>query len=96
MSAAPLAPTGLTATGEVGQVNLNWNDSVDPSFSFYNVYRSTTSGGAYSFYAAGVPASTFIDAGVTSGTAYFYVITAVNDGMVESLISSEAWAIPQD
>jgi len=71
MSAAPLAPTGLTATGEVGQVNLNWNDSVDPNFSFYNVYRSTTSGGAYSLYAAGVAASTFIDAGVASGTAYF-------------------------
>jgi hypothetical protein len=52
-------------------VNLNWNDSVDPNFSFYNVYRSTTSGGAYSLYAAGVAASTFIDAGVASGTAYF-------------------------
>jgi hypothetical protein len=92
---APFAPSGLTATGEGGQVTLDWDDSVDPSFSFYNVYRSTTSGGPYSFYAAGVPASAFIDADVTSGTAYFYVITAVNDGTVESLVSNEAWAIPQ-
>jgi pectate lyase len=96
MTEAPLAPAGLTATGEVGQVALDWNDSVDPSFSFYNVYRSTTSGGPYSLTAAGVPDSAFVDAGVVAGTPYFYVVTAVNDGTVESLASSEAWAIPQN
>jgi hypothetical protein len=92
---APLAPTGLSAIGGVGQVSLDWNGNVEPDFNFYNAYRSTTSGGPYSFYAAGIPASAFVDAGVTNGTAYFYVVTAVNRGMVESLVSSEAWAIPQ-
>ena len=66
-----------------------------PTSSRNDSSSSTTSGGPYSFYAAGIPASAFVDAGVTNGTAYFYVVTAVNQGMVESLMSSEAWAIPQ-
>ena len=82
---APVAPTGLSAIGVVGQVSLDWNDNVKPDFNFYNVYRSTTSGGPYSFYAAGIPASASVGAGVTNGTAYFYVVTAVNQGTVESL-----------
>jgi hypothetical protein len=92
---APLAPTGLTAVAGNGEVTLNWNDNVEPNFNFYNVYRGTNAGGPYSFYAAGIPNSTFVDAGVANGTTYHYVVTAINDGMVESVESQEASATPQ-
>jgi fibronectin type 3 domain-containing protein len=92
---APLAPTGLTAVGGNGEVTLNWNDNVEPDFNFYNVYRSTTAGGPYSFYAAGITQSTFVDGGVANGTTTYYVVTAINDGMVESDESNEASATPQ-
>lgn len=92
---APLAPTGLSAVSGNGQVTLNWNNNVEPDFNFYNVYRSTSAGGSYSFYAGGVPNATFVDAGVASGTTYYYVVTAVNDGMVESEQSNSAFATPQ-
>jgi hypothetical protein len=94
ITTAPLAPTGLTAQANSGQVSLDWNDNVEPDMAFYNVYRSTTAGGPYSFYAAGVGTSTFVDAGVSSGTTYYYVVTAINTSEVESDSSNPASVTP--
>ena len=91
---APLAPTGLTATANNGDITLNWADNAEPDLDFYNVYRTTTSGGTYSFYAGGVNNSAFIDGGTATGTTYYYVVTAVNASMVESEPSTEASATP--
>jgi fibronectin type 3 domain-containing protein len=87
---APAIPTGLTATASNGQVNLAWSASA--SATSYNVKRSTTTGGPYTKISS--PATTnFTDTGLTNGTTYFYVVSAVN-ATGESANSAQASATP--
>src|SRR5215475_8909763 len=72
----PAAPTGLTATPGNAQVSLNWNAS--SGASSYNVKRSTTNGGPYTTIATGVTSTSFTNTGLTNGTTYFFVVSAVN------------------
>jgi cellulose 1,4-beta-cellobiosidase len=89
--APPPAPTGLTATPGNAQVALIW--SAASGASSYNVKRATVSGGPYTTIAN--PTSTsYTDSGLTNGTTYFYVVTAVNSGG-ESENSSQVNATPQ-
>jgi hypothetical protein len=89
---APSAPTDLTATPGDAQVALNWGAVTDATS--YNVYRATTSGGPYTQIMSGVTGTTYTDTGLTNGTTYFYVVTAVNAAGVESAYSNEASATP--
>jgi chitin-binding protein len=89
----PAAPTGLAATPGNSQVQLTWNASTGATS--YNVKRSLTNGGPYANVATGVTATAFTDAGLTNGTTYYYVVTAVN-ASGESPVSSQASAMPQD
>lgn len=79
------APTNLTATAGISKVNLSWA-AVDGAIS-YNIKRSTTVGGPYTTIAAN-SAITYIDTNVTNGTTYYYVVSAVANG-IESLNSNE-------
>ena len=89
--AALPAPTGLAAVAS-SYVILNWN--AVPGATSYNVYRRTAGGGfSAAPYATGVGSPTYYDSTVTSGTAYFYVVTALN-GASESGQSNEAEATP--
>jgi beta-lactamase superfamily II metal-dependent hydrolase/fibronectin type 3 domain-containing protein len=89
---APAAPAGVTATAGNGHVQLNWN-SVSGATS-YNVKRSTTAGSGYATINS--PATnSFDDTGVSNGTTYYYVITAVGAGG-ESVNSSEVSATPNN
>lgn len=88
---APAAPTNLTATAGNTQVSLSWTAS--SGATSYNVKRSTTSGGPYSNVATGVTSTNFTDTGLTNGTTYFYVVSAVN-GSGESANSNQASATP--
>lgn len=86
----PAAPTGLTASAGNTQVTLNWNAS--SGATSYHVKRSTTNGSGYSQIAA--PTSTnYTDTGLTNGTAYYYVVSAVN-AAGESPNSVQASATP--
>jgi fibronectin type 3 domain-containing protein len=86
----PAAPTGLQATAGNAQVSLTWTASAGATS--YHVKRATTSGGPYTQVSA--PAATnFTDTGLTKGTAYFYVVSAVNSAG-ESANSSQASATP--
>jgi fibronectin type 3 domain-containing protein len=88
----PAAPTGLVASSGNAQVSLTWN--ISNGATSYHVRRSTTSGGPYSQIAA--PTSTsFTDTGLANGTAYFYVVSAVNSAG-ESPNSSQATATPKN
>jgi hypothetical protein len=70
------APTGLTASAGIGDVDLSWQLSAIASG--YNVYRSTSGGGEV-LIASGVTATYFFDTGLaTDGTTDFYQVTAVN------------------
>ncbi|MGA9627191.1 MAG: alpha-L-rhamnosidase C-terminal domain-containing protein [Bryobacteraceae bacterium] len=85
-------PTGLKASAGNGQVALSWNSMA--SASGYNVKRSTTSGGGYVTVAGGVSGTNLTDMAVTNNTTYYYVVSAVSDG-IESANSSEVNATPQ-
>lgn len=71
----PLAPTGLTATSGNQQISLSWTGSL--TASSYNVERSTTSGGPYTTVGSATTTN-FTNTGLTNGTTYYYVVSAVN------------------
>ncbi len=87
----PLAPGGLSAVARGRQVTLTWDAS--SSANSYNVYRSATSDGLYSPIANNVATTSHTDTGLTGGTTYYYVVTAVNS-FGESGYSNEASAMP--
>jgi len=86
----PAVPTGLVATAGDTTVSLVWNAS--SGATSYHVKRSTTSGSGYVQVSAPAAAS-FGDSGLTDGTTYFYVVSAVNSAG-ESANSSQASATP--
>ncbi|MFO8007047.1 MAG: sugar-binding protein, partial [Candidatus Brocadiia bacterium] len=91
----PAAPTGLAAAASDGQVDLNWDENAEGDLDRYEVYRSITSGSGYSPIASVYGSSNYLDASVTNGTTYYYVVTAVDTSDNESGYSNEASATPQ-
>jgi pectate lyase/fibronectin type 3 domain-containing protein len=86
----PPVPTNLTATAGNAQVSLSW--SASSGATSYNVKRSTTSGGPYTTVAS--PTSTsYTNTGLTNGTTYYYVVSAVNS-VGQSANSSQVSATP--
>jgi fibronectin type 3 domain-containing protein len=90
-SNAPVAPASLSAAAGNAQVALNWPAS--SGATSYNIKRSTTSGGGYATIATATGTSV-TDSGVSNGTTYYYIVTAVN-GSGESAGSPQASATPQ-
>jgi fibronectin type 3 domain-containing protein len=72
----PATPTNLTATAGNAQVSLSW--SASSGATSYTVKRATSSGGAYTNVATGVTATGYVNTGLTNGTTYYYVVSAVN------------------
>jgi hypothetical protein len=88
----PAAPTGLSASGGIGEVALDWADNSESDLASYTVYRSTTSGSGYAAIATDVVTSDYIDGTAIDHTAYYYVVSAVDSGSNESAVSSETSA----
>lgn len=85
-----LSGTGVQAVSH--SVTLNWTASAS-TVSGYNVYRSMVSGGPYSKLNSALDAPTnYVDTTVQAGLTYFYVVTAVDSGSVESVNSNEVSA----
>ncbi|WP_221469355.1 GH39 family glycosyl hydrolase [Cohnella nanjingensis] len=82
---SPKAPTGLAAATTSSQVDLSWN--AVSGASSYTVKRSLTAGGPYSAMGSGI-AGTSYTINDTSGTQYYYVVSAVS-GTTESAVSNE-------
>ena len=73
----PATPSGLTATAGNQQVALTW--SAVTTASSYHVKRGTVSGGPYSTISSPTTTSyTDTDTSLKNGTAYYYVVSAVN------------------
>jgi hypothetical protein len=87
-AATPRAPA--SASGVKHEIKLTWDASV-PAPSSYSAYRAISPGGPYERVASGIPAPAWTDS-VTGGTTYYYVVTAVKDG-VESICSNEVKAV---
>ena len=86
----PLAPTEVSATAGLGQVQLTWTASTGAVA--YNIYRGLAAGGEGAApYATVNNATVFTDTGVNNGQIYYYYVTAV-DFSGESVPSSEVHA----
>jgi len=82
----------LSGSGQ-HNVTLAW-DASPSTVAGYNVYRGTTTGGPYAkLTSSAQPGLTYLDASVTAGANYFYVITAVDASSQESAFSSEVMAV---
>ena len=90
---AAAAPGGLSTAAGDGTVTLGWTPSA-ASDLYYNVYRSTVSGGPYMQVASLLRAATFTDSAVTDGVSYYYVVTGLNILGQESSYSAEISAQP--
>ncbi len=89
-AAAPLPPTGLTATAGDGVVTLGW---AQVSGLTYKVYRSTASGVQGALRTTS-NVNDYTDRGVQNGTTYWYTVTAVRAGL-EGAGSAQVSATPQ-
>jgi hypothetical protein len=89
-------PASLTATPGDTQVSLSWPGSVGATS--YHVKRADVSGGPYVNLACPTGTS-YVDTGLTDGTAHYYAVSAAFSGSPdaggESANSSEASATPQ-
>ncbi len=89
---APSAPTGVSASAGDTQIIIGWN-AVSGATS-YNIYWSTTPGVTT---ATGTritgSANPYIHSALVNGTAYYYIVTAVNS-VGESAPSSQVSATP--
>ncbi|MHC4372886.1 MAG: right-handed parallel beta-helix repeat-containing protein [Planctomycetota bacterium] len=94
IDAPPTAPTGLVANAGDSTVSLDWDDNGESDLASYTVYRSTTSGSGYVSIATEIATSDYADNTVVNGTAYYYVVTAVDAGSNESGYSNEESATP--
>jgi fibronectin type 3 domain-containing protein len=90
----PAAPENMTGTAGASSVTLDW-DAVTDATS-YNVYRGLSSGDLSSktLLVSALTATAYTDTNVTSGTTYFYQVTAENsdgesDGSVEVSVTPQ-------
>jgi|GEM_PF-6199485 hypothetical protein len=94
----PQPPSNLAATAvSSSQINLTWTASPTSGVT-YNIFRSTTSGfvpSSSNRIASAVTGTSFSDAGLACGTAYFYLVEAANAGGTSSP-SSQAAATTQN
>jgi hypothetical protein len=86
----PAAPTGLVAVAGNGRVALSWSASA--TATNYYVKRSLTSGGGYTTIATNA-SLTFTNTGLSNGTLYYFVVSAVNVSG-SSVNSTEVSATP--
>lgn len=90
-SATPVSAPVLRATPFATAVALNWTPSVGATG--YTVQRSTTSGGPYSTIGTTAANTNYVDATVTNGTSYYYIVYSTGSGG-QGPNSNEASATP--
>ena len=89
-SSKTIAVTLTVNAPATSSATLIWNANTDSDLAGYKIYRATTSGG----YGAPIATlqgnvTTYMAAGLQSGTTYFFVITAYDLAGNESLRSNE-------
>jgi len=89
-SSKTVAATLTVSATATSSATLTWNANTDSGLAGYKIYRATTSGG-YGAPIATLPGNvtTYIAAGLQSGTTYFFVITAYDSAGHESPFSNE-------
>ena len=85
-----LGGTGVQAT--LHSVGLSWNPDASTVQGYY-VYRGAETGGPYAKISTLQPGSSYVDASVSSGQTYHYVVTTLGTNSQESAYSNEAVAV---
>jgi len=83
----PAAPTGLTATGEVGRVKLTWNANSEPDLAGYIVYRN-----GVRLNQEPIRGTIYYVYGLSYGIGYEFQVSAVDQAGNESEKSNVAKA----
>jgi uncharacterized repeat protein (TIGR03803 family) len=92
VTAAPPAPTGVSAAAGDGSVALSWSPS--PGAQSYNVYQGSAPRGESQTPAlSGITGTTATVANLTDGTPYYFEVAAVG-ATATSVVSSEVAATP--
>ncbi len=96
MKVLPQSPTTLTVqAASPGIVSLSWGASVSSDVAGYKVYRGTASGVYTTTFSVLSPSiTTMVDSTATTGTTYYYAVTAVSSSGVESVYSNEVSVTP--
>jgi len=89
----PAAPTGLTATPQIGAILLKWNANTEADLDHYEIYRDTSSPASTKI--AEVHATSYLDEDVEYGVTYYYRIKAVDRVGNKSDFSAEVSASPR-
>lgn len=85
----PPTPDGLTAIGTGAGVQLRWADVKTEGIAGYNLYRSDAANGTYAKLNSGLLlVADYLDGTAVPGETYFYRLTSVNTGGVESVAHS--------
>lgn len=85
----PQPPTNLVGSPQApGIITLSWTASPSTDIVGYKVYVGTVSG-VYPTSTNVGNVSSYVNTGLTSGTTYFFVVTAVSASGVESVFSNQ-------
>ncbi len=98
VDAPPAAPTGLNASAGNGSVALSWTANGEPDLAGYRVFRSTTLPVSTTGDGLGgatlISGTSYTDLTAVNGTAYNYVVIAVDAIGGRSAASNNASATP--
>lgn len=89
------APTNVSGSLSFGEPSISWTASTSSGVTGYNVYRGTSPTGPFILVgnSTGVASTSFLDANASGaaacgGTAFYYEVTTVGAGNVESTPSN--------
>ncbi|MEE9464097.1 MAG: LamG-like jellyroll fold domain-containing protein, partial [Candidatus Neomarinimicrobiota bacterium] len=82
----PAIPTGFFVTAFNGYIRLDWDENVESNMDHYSVYRSTDPSDPDPEWIDDVnhPINWYNDLDVSTGTPYYYWVSAEDDGFLES------------
>jgi hypothetical protein len=86
------APSGFTVSGNLNDIALSWNAASYPEALSYRIYRDTASPASILLMELPGTASNYTDSSAQPNTDYYYRITAVQAGAVETDFSPELMA----
>lgn len=90
----PMPPTGLTATGGDTIVNLAWTANPEPDLAGYNAYLYEPPSSYTKLNSILLTSPAFTATGLTNGTTYSFVVTAVDTFASESGYSTTVSSTP--
>lgn len=94
---SPVLVEGVTATGGIQYIIVEWTKNTESDISSYNIYRNTVDDSSTATLIGNCKTDYFIDGGKTGGTEYFYWLKALNtSGLLSTNYSTVASATPRN